>query len=400
MEKHLGIGLMSGTSLDGIDAVLVEISGKYTETKVNVIDSLSFSFPKELREELKELCSPLTASLENICSMNMYLGKEMGKIVNDLLVKANKQKEDVLYISSHGQTIYHNPAGGKRLTAVPGTLQIGDLSVLSEVTGITAVGDFRTADMAAGGQGAPLVSFVDYILFKSEKYSRAIQNIGGIGNVTYLPKDGTDKDVQSFDTGPGNMVIDEVVTRISNGKENYDKDGKLAFQGNINTKLLNKLLDHPYLVIEPPKTTGRELFGADFVDKVIHMAGDLPSEDIVSTVTAWSARTIADSYQRFLEVDGNNLDEVIIGGGGSYNPFLMKQIKENLPEKNVYTHEHFGISSDLKEAVAFAVLGYHCLQGQYNQSPSATGAKNPVIMGKVAYTQPGAYKRVFSWRGN
>ncbi|SDM21846.1 anhydro-N-acetylmuramic acid kinase [Sediminibacillus halophilus] len=400
MDKQLGIGLMSGTSLDGIDAVLIEIEGSSVNTKVKVIDSLTHEYESDVRHALKELCFPETASLEKICSMNMFLGRELGMLVNKLLDKASIGKEEVLFVSSHGQTIFHKPLGGEKRMDVPGTLQIGDLSMLSEITGITAVGDFRTADMSAGGQGAPLVSFVDYILFNNPYRSRAIQNIGGIGNVTYIPRNAQKDQVMSFDTGPGNMVIDEIVYRITESKQVYDKDGEIASKGNVNQKLLNKLMEHPYLKLRPPKTTGRELFGNSFVDSVMSNSSGLPSEDIVATVTAWTAKTIADSYSRFIESPSNSIDDVVIGGGGSYNPFLMEQLRRYLPNKTVYKHEDFQLSSNLKEAIAFAILGYHCLIGKSNQIPSATGAENPVIMGKISHTQPQAFQQLSALRGN
>ncbi|MFD1039742.1 anhydro-N-acetylmuramic acid kinase [Virgibacillus byunsanensis] len=394
MTKTVGIGLMSGTSLDGIDAVLVEIDGMDENVVVRMIDSITRSYSKEIREELLQLCDPSSANLQKICSANMFLGKEFGSVVNELLEKANLVKEDVHFISSHGQTIYHQPFNGENQVDVASTLQIGDLSTLSESTGIAVVGDFRTADMAAGGQGAPLVSFVDYLLFNNPNSSRAIQNIGGIGNVTYVPKNSPSDVTQSFDTGPGNMVIDEIVFRVTDGERHYDKDGEMAYQGQIHQDLLTKLISHEYFQIEPPKTTGRELFGKQFVDDIFNEYNQLSPVDLVATVTEWTAVSIAHSYKQFLVDKGYEINEVIVGGGGSYNPFLIERLKHHLPEMTIYTHEHFHISSDLKEAMAFAVLGYQCILGKYNQIPSATGAQKQVIMGKIAYTQPDALKRI------
>lgn len=402
MVKHIGIGLMSGTSLDGIDAVLVEIEQVDRDTNVHTLSSLFQPYSDELRQRLLQLCSPDTANIEHITSMNMYLGREYARIVEKLIGNSGVKHEDILFVSSHGQTIYHKPTGTNDLADVPGTLQIGDLSVLSELTGLPVVGDFRTADMAAGGQGAPLISFIDYILFRDENKSRAIQNIGGIGNVTFLPKGAAETEIISFDTGPGNMVIDAVVYHVTDGKQTYDKDGLIAASGNIHAAFLEQLMSHPYFALTPPKTTGRELFNKHFVDEVMESANQigLSNEDLVATVTAWTAQTISDSYSRFLETEGRTIDEVIIGGGGSYNPYLLEQLRKNLPGKIVSTHENFAISSDLKEAIGFAILGYHCLLGQYNQLPSATGAGNSVIMGKIAYTQPQAFQRLLSLWGN
>ncbi|WP_099159824.1 anhydro-N-acetylmuramic acid kinase [Virgibacillus ndiopensis] len=398
MGKALGIGLMSGTSLDGIDAVLVEIDGMGGNVDVKIIESLTRQYSDKVRMEIMDICSPETATLPKISSMNMYLGKEFGDIVNELVKKANLSNEDVHFISSHGQTIYHQPFQGKNEFDVAGTLQIGDISMLSEATGIAVVGDFRTADMAANGQGAPLVSFVDYLLFNNPNKSRAIQNIGGIGNVTYVPKNSSSDVTQSFDTGPGNMVIDEVVFRITNGELTYDKDGEIAKKGRINQQLLEKLMSNKYFNITPPKTTGRELFGRRFVDTIFEEYGNLSSEDLVSTISEWTALSIAYSYKHFLEEKGYVIDEVIVGGGGSYNPYLIGRLKHHLPNMNVYRHEDFGISSDLKEAMAFAVLGYQCIKGKYNQIPTATGAYKEVIMGKTAYTHPDALERLDSLR--
>ncbi len=397
MTTHLAVGLMSGTSLDGIDAVLVEIEGIDKSLKVKVIESFFQPYASDLRTTLLELCDPKTAALDTICSMNMYLGKLAGKTVNNLLKKAGISKEKVAFISSHGQTIYHIPeVFTKHPWEVPSTLQIGDISAIAEETHIATVGDFRPADMAANGQGAPLVSFVDYILFHDDNKHRAIQNIGGIGNVTYISSDLDKGQTLSFDTGPGNMVIDAIVQQVTNGKQKYDKDGELASRGKIIEDLLIELMNHPYFKIKPPKTTGREMFGLAFAKELMKKAQEqeINEEDLIATVTAWTAKSIADSYQSYLIKEGNKIDEVIIGGGGSYNSTLLSFLKEYLPNQKIVTHEDYGISSDLKEAIAFAVLGYYTIVGQFNQLPSATGADHPVIMGKVAYTQPEAYERL------
>lgn len=398
MDKVLAIGLMSGTSLDGIDAVLVEIHGINENIKVGIIDSYHYTYTKKERETLLNLCNPKVANLEQICSINMYLGEVFGNIVNKLLDQSGYKKEDITFISSHGQTIYHHPKGSKNEMDIPGTLQIGDISVLSETTGISVVGDFRTADMAAKGQGAPLVSYVDYLLFNNNEVSRAVQNIGGIGNVTYVPKNSLMEDVQSFDTGPGNMVIDEVVWRVTKGEKTYDKDGKIASKGKVNQELLDMLMSNEYFLLPPPKTTGRELFGKEFVDNIFEQYGRLRLEDLVATVTDFTCLSIANSYNRYFVEKGFIVDQLIVGGGGSNNPFIIKRLKDHMPNVEVLTHESFNLSSDLKEAMAFAILGYQCLLGQYNTIPSATGAKTPVIMGKISYTQPSAMQRIEKMR--
>ena len=389
----IGIGLMSGTSLDGLDAVMVEVEGLYTDTKLKVLDSLFCPYPDELRNELLALCSPETADLEKITAMNMYLAQEFAKAVNQLIKQSGVPHEQILFVASHGQTIFHKPLGTGRLADVPGTLQIGDLSVLSELTGLPAVGDFRTADMAAGGQGAPLISFIDYILFRDPDTSRAIQNIGGIGNVTFLPAGVKEDEIISFDTGPGNMVIDAIVSAVTGGAQHYDEDGRIAASGQVNDAFLDELMEHPYFSAAPPKTTGRELFDKRFVEKLMKRAAELglSDPDLVATVTAWTARTISQSCRAFFD---GKLDELIIAGGGSYNPYLLERLRQDLPGTAIKTHDAFGLPSDLKEAAGFAVFGWHTLNGTPNQLPSATGAEHPVIMGKIAYTSKDAFRRL------
>ncbi|WP_173915426.1 anhydro-N-acetylmuramic acid kinase [Halobacillus sp. Marseille-Q1614] len=398
MSKVYGIGLMSGTSLDGIDAVLVEKNEDETKFPFRIIESLTESYDEEIYESIMRICDPEMAMIEEVSAMNMYLGRKFGAVVHKLLEKANKKADDIHFISSHGQTIFHQPIEGKKRYELKNTLQIGDLSVLSEETGIAVVGDFRTADMAVGGQGAPLVSYLDYLLFSRDGKARAVQNIGGIGNVTYIPSDGDISQVKSFDTGPGNMVIDAVVHSLTNGKLTFDCEGKIAKQGKVNEEVLTHLMDHEYFQIPLPKTTGRELFGRSFTTRLMNEFSHVSDEDLITTVSEWTVVSIVKGYQDFIEVDGIKLDEVIIGGGGSFNLYLLDRLQQKMPHTKVRTIDDFGISSSFKEALAFAVMGYQTIQGKENQIPAATGAERPVIMGKIAYSQPAAYERVMSIR--
>ncbi|WJY26368.1 anhydro-N-acetylmuramic acid kinase [Sporosarcina trichiuri] len=395
----LAIGLMSGTSVDGIDAVLVEISGSEGDLQVSVKESAGTAYTPEERKELLRISTEATSDLQSISSMNFHLGKKFGEAVNELLEKSGHTAGDIHFVSSHGHTIFHQPYKGDSPLDETNTLQIGDISVISDATNIAVVGDFRTADMAAGGHGAPLTSYIDYLLFSNSDRSRAVQNIGGIGNVTYVPKNGRRDQILSFDTGPGNMVIDEVVYRVSGQTETYDKDGRYAREGRIDDGLLAFMNEHEYLQVEPPKTTGREVFGSHFVDGIFEKFGHLDAKDLVATVSEWTALTITDSYKKFLIGKDNEIDEVIIGGGGSYNPYLLERIAHHLPGITVGVHEDHGFSSDLKEAMGFALLGYQCLKGEYNQLPSATGADHSVIMGKVSFTQPDSFARMLAVRG-
>jgi anhydro-N-acetylmuramic acid kinase len=248
------------------------------------------------------------------------------------------------------------------------------------------VADFRVADVAAGGQGAPLTSYADWLLLRHPTRARAVQNIGGIGNVTYLPPGDDPSGVIAFDTGPGNMLIDDAVRRITGGKQTFDRDGALAAQGQVSRELLAGLLAHPYLALPPPKTTGREQFGAAYGQEVWQRAAKqgLCDEDRVATLTAFTATSIADAYRRFLP---GMPDEVILGGGGANNPVLVDMLRRQLAPARVMAHEALGLSSDAKEAVVFAVLAYEAIHGRPGNLPTCTGARSRVVLGKIT---PGA----------
>jgi anhydro-N-acetylmuramic acid kinase len=267
---------------------------------------------------------------------------------------------------------------------VRSTLQIGESAVIAERTGIITVDDFRVRDMAAGGQGAPLVPYTEYMIYRDKNKNIALQNIGGISNVTVIPANCSMDEVFAFDNGPGNMVIDEVVKRITNENQNYDKDGQMAGRGTINGMLLDYLMNDKYFRLPLPKTTGREYFGSAYVDRLMNRARELhiEREDLVATVTALTAKSIADSYKYYI-LDEYSLDRVIIGGGGSYNKTLLKFIKGYLKNIEVITQENLGFSSDAKEAVAFAILANEAINGYANNIPKVTGAKRPVVMGKI-----------------
>lgn len=368
------ISMMSGTSLDSIDACLLNI---YDDLTFEIIDSYSLNYPKEVREKLFNLANN-NGDVKDVCYMNFVVGELFAKTANSLINKAKIKKEDINFISSHGQTIFHIPSnidlGG---ITTKSTLQIGDISVIAHKTGILTVGDFRTKDMAANGQGAPLVPFADKILFGTDK-NRLIQNIGGISNVTVLSKE---CDIFAFDNGVGNMLIDYFMQKLYN--QPYDKNGEIASTGKIDNNWLNQLLKEPYYSKLPPKTTGRELFNNNYAEEIYKTAPN-KKEDIISTITALTAKTITDSYKKFI-LPKTSIDEVVLGGGGAYNKTLIKYMKEYMPELTIKTHEDFGIPNKLKEAIAFAYLGYFTLNKEPNNVPSCTGADMPVVMGKIAY---------------
>ena len=290
------VGLMSGTSLDGVDAALVKISDAQDNLQIDLVKYLSVPYLRELKEQLGELCIPEMARIEKISGMNMYLAEIFSEVTLTVIQQAGLTPSDVLLVSSHGQTIFHQPVPinmeGRDIIS---TLQIGDISVLAERTGITTVGDFRTRDMAVGGSGAPLVPYADHMLFTIKNYGRVLVNIGGISNLTVLSKGALAADVIAYDTGPGNMIIDAFVSWATAGREFFDRDGNIALQGTVDEKWLNKLLDHTYFEQDYPKSTGREMFGVHFARELWQEAESLniSLEDRIASVTALTAKTIA-----------------------------------------------------------------------------------------------------------
>ncbi len=386
-KKARIIGLMSGTSHDGVDAALVEImpggttgnnaSADCLDLKISIklIKHLHRPFSKALREEIQEA---FTGTTEHICRLNFKLGEVFAKSVLSLLEVSGFSPKDIDAIASHGQTIYHIPPSGSPSRKKSGsTLQIGEASVIAERTGIMTISDFRTRDMAAGGHGAPLVPLADYLLFSKKGLKRAVLNIGGIANVT-LVEERID-DTIAFDTGPGNSLIDESVKYYSSGRLTFDRHGSVAESGRPDMGLLQKLLKHPYLKKSPPKTTGREVFGAEMVKHIFSKYSQLASQDIIATLTHFTAASI---YRAIIP---HEPDEVIVTGGGTKNGFLMKLIHGMFGEKEITVNNisRYGIPPEAKEAVSFALLGYQTLNLQPGNLPSATGAHRKVILGKI-----------------
>jgi anhydro-N-acetylmuramic acid kinase len=326
----------------------------------------------------------LQGAVAEICELNFVLGEQFARAALAVVNKARLKPSQIIAIGSHGQTVHHLPN-----TKTPSTLQIGEPSVIAERTGITTVADFRVRDVAAGGQGAPLVPYADWALFADPKRPRIVQNIGGIGNLTFLPPGAQLDDVIAFDTGPGNMVMDAVVTTLSRGKLTFDRDGHWAAQGNVSAKLLAACLKHPFLRRRPPKTTGREEFGGPFVSWFMMRARRLrlPEADIVATATAFTAESISGAYRRFVLPKINRADlsrlQIILGGGGARNLTLVRMLETRIGVGELRVHEDFGIPSSAKEPLAFAILAYTTLSGQPGNVPSATGARRAVVLGKI-----------------
>lgn len=378
MDRYV-VGLMSGTSLDGIDAALVKISGFGESTKAQLVEFINMKIPEIIKNEVKDCFSIEKSNVELVCSLNFKLGYIFADAVKELCRKAEFPIEKIDFIGSHGQTVFHIPKAYKNNCI--STLQIGEPAVIAYETGADVVSNFRTMDMAAGGEGAPLVPYTEYILYRSSK-NRALQNIGGIGNVTILPANCKLEEVYAFDSGPGNMIIDEVTKRLKG--VNYDAGGAFAAQGRVNEALLKELMDIDYIKNPPPKTTGRELFGSQFVDALLEKWSNLKAEDLIATVTAFTAKSISYNYRCFV-FPKLNIEEVILGGGGSYNNTLVRMIQEYLPECKVLIQEDLGYSSDAKEAIAFAVLANETMNRNPSNVIGATGAKERVVLGNITF---------------
>jgi anhydro-N-acetylmuramic acid kinase len=380
------IGLMSGTSADGIDAALLRIEGAPPRIRAKFEAHYHASFPESVRRAILRIANGAATTSEEISQLNVLLGEEFA----DAAIAACKRWRVPLskldLISSHGQTIYHQGVaskflGGRRIAS---TLQIGEASVIAARTGVPAVADFRPADMAAGGQGAPLVPFVDYFLYRDDTRGRVALNIGGIANVTVIPAGAQPNDVLAFDTGPGNMIIDALVEHATRGRAGFDRDARIAVGGNTINALLKQMMREPYLRAKPPKTAGREQFGRAYAEEIISWGRKHRARpaDLVQTATIFTALSIADGLRRFV-LRQTKVDELIAAGGGANNPLIMAQLTAMLPGVDIVPASRFGVPTEAKEAFAFAVLAYEAWHGRANNLPSATGAKKAVVMGKL-----------------
>lgn len=355
-------GIMSGTSLDGIDVAVVDIQG----SDVKVLGYRTMPYPDKIRNQIFAVSNTTTHTAQ-ISRLNFLLADVYAKAVK----KCGVPVSTIQLVGCHGQTVFHEQAS---------TLQLGDGSVLAEKLGIPVVSDFRTRDMAAGGRGAPLVPFVDYRLFVDPDIGRIALNIGGIANITTIPAGAEPDEVIAFDTGAGNMVIDQLVAIHTRRRRKYDHGGQLAAKGQVNQSLLKSLLRRAYYRQPPPKTAGREQYGREFVQDLIRT--ELPMLDLIATATALTAATIASGIERFVK---HPALELIVSGGGVHNRTLMGHLADFLPEMRIRRSDEFGIDSDAKEAIAFAVLAYETWHRRPSNLPSATGARRPVVLGKVSY---------------
>jgi anhydro-N-acetylmuramic acid kinase len=394
MTGELCIGLMAGTSLDGIDVAIVRIDGHAAGAMIDLVAFDTIPYPDHVRAELLDLYDNQDNAIARLCSLNAVVGECFGDAAIEVAGRAGIDLATVRVIGSHGQTVWHQPAADPTIPiTTPSTLQIGEPSVIAARTGVPVMADFRVADMAVGGQGAPLAPYFDWAIMRHPSRNRVVQNIGGIGNLTWLPAGCGVDDVIAFDTGPGNMLIDGLVSRLSNDTLRFDLDGRIALSGNQIPGLLDHLLEDGYLAQPPPKTTGREYYDARMVERLLADTslhhGDLHSgdpfvrqraADLVATVTAFTARSIAQSCARWLP---QLPDELLVNGGGSRNPALMAMIAGSLPGIDVRATDDDGINADAKEAMAFALLAHDGLAGHPTNIPRATGATRAVTLGKL-----------------
>ena len=396
------IGLMSGTSVDGIDAALVELSEETKTLKLNLIASKTYPYPDALREQILEVCAGSALSMGAFAALDDAIAVQFAQAAQQ--IQLNQPKAEL--IGSHGQTVFHRPPSPRKAlisktnTTEPTptqalikplglgySLQLGRGEAIASLTDIPTVSNFRAADIAAGGQGAPLVPKVDAYLLSHPNYHRCVQNIGGIGNLTYLPPrqqlDWENK-VTGWDTGPGNALLDMAITHLTQGKKTFDHNGDWAATGKPCAPLIQHWLEDEYFQIPPPKSTGREYFSADYLERCWQQAQShqLSEADWLASLTELTAASIALNYRHFLPTVP---DEVLLCGGGARNAYLKKRIQANLPEKTaVLTTDEVGVNSDFKEAIAFAVLAYWRMGGQFpGNLPSVTGAKQPMLLGEL-----------------
>jgi anhydro-N-acetylmuramic acid kinase len=382
------LGMMSGTSADGIDVALVRISGAPPSLSIKFEGHHHVRFPARVRAAILRLANGGTTTAAEISQLNFLLGEEFAAAAVAACRRWRVPVGAIGLIGSHGQTIFHQGAaarflGGRRTAS---TLQIAEPSIIAARTGVATIADFRPADMAAGGQGAPLVPFVDYLLYRDRKLGRVALNIGGIANVTVIPLGARPEDVFAFDTGPGNMIMDALVERTSKRRLAYDRGARIALRGQVIRPLLEEMLRGAYLRLAPPKTAGREQFGQEYTDELIGWAQRRRArpEDLVRTATIFTALSIADAFRRFI-FPRVRVNELIVAGGGTKNPLLMAQLRAALPGIEIVPSGRLGVPAEAKEALAFAVLAYEAFHGRANNLASATGAKHPVIMGKLVH---------------
>jgi anhydro-N-acetylmuramic acid kinase len=388
-KSMLVLGLMSGTSADGIDVALARVAGEPPRLRARLLGHTSTKFPPALRKEILRIAEQQSTTAGELSQLNFRLGEVFAEAALTACRHFRVSPRRVALIGSHGQTIFHQgkpvPYLGRPTAS---TLQIGDPSVIAARTGITTVGDFRPADMALGGQGAPLVPYADYLLYRHEKFGRVSLNLGGIANLTVIPAAAKSQEVFAFDTGPANMLIDALVSHFTRGRQRYDKNSHLAMKGREVAPISSLLLTEPYLYEPPPKSTGREYFGKEYVAKLIQLGRKYHAKpnDLIRTATWFTLASIRLAMELFV-LPITKVHELIISGGGANNPLIYSTLSDFYRHNGieVMKSSHFGIPIDAKEAFAFALLAYETFHHRPSNLPSATGAHAPAILGKISF---------------
>jgi anhydro-N-acetylmuramic acid kinase len=386
----LVLGLMSGTSADGIDVALARISGAPPRVRSELLAHTAIKFPAALRSEILRVAEQQPITAGELSQLNFRLGAVFADAALAACRRFRIAPARIALLGSHGQTIFHQGAPVKYLGArTASTLQIGEPSVIAARTGITTVGDFRPADMATGGQGAPLVPYADYLLYRDARIGRASLNLGGIANVTVIPAAATPSQIFAFDTGPANMLIDALVAHFTKGRQRFDKNAQLAATGRGIPAILDELLRDPYLKIAPPKSTGREYFGRAYTERLLALGRrhGAKSNDLIRAATIFTALSVVDALHRFV-LPKHKIQQLIVSGGGARNPLVMAQIAAALPAIAIVPSSKLGVPEDAKEAYAFALLACETFHQRPSNIPSATGAHRPAILGKICYAPP------------
>jgi len=386
----LVLGLMSGTSADGIDVALARISGAPPNLNAKLLSHTSVKFPAAVREEILRVAEQQSISAGELSQLNFRLGAIFAVATLTACRRFKVSLRRIALIGSHGQTIFHQSRPTSYFgSPTASTLQIGEPSVIAARTGITTISDFRPADMALGGQGAPLVPYVDYLLYRDPKLGRVSLNLGGIANITVIPPSAKPSQVLAFDTGPANMLIDALVQHFTRGRKRFDKDAQLAQSGRSIPALLNELMKDAYLSVTPPKSTGREYYGRAYIQKLISLSRRHRAKpnDLIRAATIFTALSVVDALNRFV-LRRHKIHQLIVSGGGAHNPLILAQLTAALPDIEVVPSSRFGIPEDAKEAFAFALLAYETFHQRPANLPSATGARGSAILGKISYAPP------------
>ena len=383
--ERLVVGIMSGTSADGVDAALLQIRGTGEALSWRLLRHETLHYSVKVRDLIRRCSEPGSGDAASICRLNVLLGELFARAVTHVAERAGVEPKSIDLIGSHGQTLQNLP-GPVTITGITvrSSLQVGEPAVIAERTGVTTVANFRARDLAAGGQGSPLESYVDFLLFRNRSRGRLVINIGGVASLTAIPANAAADRVLGFDSGPGNMVIDGLVAHMTGGREAFDHGGRYGRKGKSADELLARLLDHPYLLTPPPKSCGREEFGRPFLESILKENAALPPNDLIATATRFTAESIAFACRRYV-MPHNVYEEAIVSGGGARNDYLMEQLRAAIPELSIKESDEYGLPAAAKEAAAFALLANEAIHGTPNNLPTVTGAARAVVLGTIVF---------------